>query len=170
MAKMTQSEYARYRGISRQHVSRLVKLGAIQLDKAGKIDSKAADRSLDVGGGTKESFYDARARKEAALASLRELELQVKKGEYFEAESVIKLWECHIMDCRARLLALPVRLAPVVFTLRSIPEVKEVIQSGIYEALNELKQIDAADYAKDVKTDIDKEPMKKETKKKGGKK
>ena len=42
---ISQSEYARQRGVSRQYVSRLVKEGVIRL-KNGKVDPAQADAAL----------------------------------------------------------------------------------------------------------------------------
>ncbi len=43
---MTQADYARHRGVSRQAISKLVKSGKIAIDDAGKIDAVAADLEL----------------------------------------------------------------------------------------------------------------------------
>ncbi len=149
---MTQAEYARYRGISRQHVSRLVKLGAIRPDKAGKIDPVEADKALDrdspIGG--KESFYEARARKEAALASLRELELQIKQGGYLHAETAERIWGETISRCRSRLLAIPTRLAPIIVHCKTPAEAQAKIETVIHEALTELSQMDAEEIVKEI--------------------
>ena len=42
---MTQAEYARYRGVSRQAVSKAVRAGRIVLSEEGRIDPEAADAS-----------------------------------------------------------------------------------------------------------------------------
>jgi hypothetical protein len=45
MATMTQAEYARHRGVSRQAVLKAVRAGRIVLDQDGRIDPESADAS-----------------------------------------------------------------------------------------------------------------------------
>src|SRR5271170_6435444 len=80
---VSQSEFARRQGVSKQMVTKYVGAGLPLHD--GKIDVREARawlRSNTTRGAAKgESFASARARKEASLADLRALELAVKKGE-----------------------------------------------------------------------------------------
>lgn len=55
MTSMSQAEYARHRGVSRQAISKLVKAEKIPLDAAGRIDVAAADYAL---GEVRESIDD----------------------------------------------------------------------------------------------------------------
>ena len=155
---MTQSEYARHRGISRQHVSRLVKLGAIRPGPDGKIDPVSADKALDrdspAEAGGKESFYEAQARKESALAGLRELELKAKQGEYIHRDTAERLWGDVLVACRSRLLAMPSKIAPLVIHCKTLPEVRDKIESAVHEALNELSRIESADYVEGTTKEI----------------
>jgi hypothetical protein len=54
----------------------------------------------------------------------------------------MKVWGDVTMVVRQRLLGLSSRLAPVVATSQSLPEIKERIDSAIYEVLNELSNPD----------------------------
>lgn len=54
-----------------------------------------------------------------------------------------KTWTELLASCRARLLALPSKLAPEVFAADTVTEVKGLIKAGVIEALNELSELDA---------------------------
>jgi len=109
---MTQSEYARHRGKSRQYISRLAKAGVLVM-RGGRIDVEATDTVLDdkpvddidappsiqqpagvasptrpadgqgQGGAT---FGQARTIEMVFRAKLRRLEFETKQGKLIEAE------------------------------------------------------------------------------------
>jgi hypothetical protein len=136
---MTQAEYARRINVSRQAVNKMVKIGLIRLDRNGKIDPVKADRALresqHLGHDRKRraripgaampetqqeqepspSFLAAQAKKEAAMAGIKELELGLKKGQLFPMEDGIRLVTLWGLEVRAHLDAmvdrLPKRLA-----------------------------------------------------------
>ena len=87
--------------------------------------------------GDEESELDGRherARKAKAEADRIEFDLEIKQGKYVETELVTGI----ISNCRAKLLALPRKLAPTVSTAESPNEVEEILTNGIHEALDEL--------------------------------
>lgn len=145
------AEWAKKIGLSRSYVYRMGRLGMIQI-KDGMIDPAAAEAALDRDSptGGKESFYEARARKEAALASLRELELRIKQGEYLHAETAERFWSETISRCRSRLLAIPMRLAPIIVHCSTPAEAQAKIETVIHEALTELSQMDAEEITKET--------------------
>jgi phage terminase Nu1 subunit (DNA packaging protein) len=61
-----------------------------------------------------ESASAARARKESALADLRELQRDKLRGELIEVREVELLWSRILSNCRSRILAIPSRLAQVL--------------------------------------------------------
>ncbi|MHC4276880.1 MAG: hypothetical protein ACYSWY_10005 [Planctomycetota bacterium] len=71
-----------------------------------------------------------------------EIELARAREELISVDLVNETWEKIVYACRSRLLVIPTKLAPLVFTSKTIPEVKEVIQDAIYEALTELAQLE----------------------------
>lgn len=91
--------------------------------------------------GDEESELDGRherARKAKAEADRIEFDLEIKQGKYVETELVEHLLTGIISNCRAKLLALPRKLAPTVSTAESPNEVEEILTNGIHEALDEL--------------------------------
>lgn len=88
----------------------------------------------------------ALTRKTLAEAELKELELAELKGEIIRVEDVMLANDRMISDCKKRLLSIPTKLAPLVISCKTIPQVKELIEGQIHEALNELSNIDPAQY------------------------
>ncbi len=82
---LTQAEYARHAGISRQAVSKMVKIGRIPISKDGKIDFAKADAaraegedpSIAVGKETAGTYTKARAAREESNAKLAQLEYEI---------------------------------------------------------------------------------------------
>lgn len=83
-----------------------------------------------------------RARKAKAEADRIEFELEIKKNKYVQADLVEYELEKIIMNCRAKLLALPRKLAPLLATAQTPNEVEDNLTGGINEALNELVKPD----------------------------
>ncbi len=154
MKRLTQAVYAKHRGVSRQMISKLVKDGTIKLIH-GLIDPVDADRRIadnkDLSRGGKqapstETFSEARARKERALASLREIEALEKKGTLVDAESVRYELAKAFTVCKSRLRQIPPSLSGEIFhTARSAKSEREgqalifsALQKAIDEALTEL--------------------------------
>jgi hypothetical protein len=109
---------ARECGLSRQRVSILLREGhspgAILRRQKRKADA-AANLSADGHGigmrpRKSESLLRSRGRKEAALASLRELELRQKQGELVERDQVLAELASAIVWVRDSFLFLPSRL------------------------------------------------------------
>src|ERR1043166_5785783 len=94
---VTQAEFGRRLGISRQMVGRYVSMGLptigqrkqLQWPKAKDwIQDNVARHGHSHKGSPTADFYAARARKEAALASLRELQLAVQRGDLLNRREI----------------------------------------------------------------------------------
>lgn len=88
---------------------------------------------------------EARRRKEAALAAMAELDLAKRRGEVVDVEAIADIVGEEYTRLRARLLALPVKLAPLMETAATLAERREIIEDAICECLAELAADD--DYA-----------------------
>lgn len=84
------------------------------------------------------SFDEAKARKMAADAELAELELERERGEVVRIEEVAKAIGEEYAATRAKLLAIPSKLAPRVALETDEGACRELIAREITEALNEL--------------------------------
>lgn len=95
--------------------------------------------ALQAVGDTKSLDIDeARRRKVAAEAALTELDLSKRKGELVEIEDVAESVGEDYANLRAKLLSLPVKVAPQAVGITDAIEVQSLIESLIHEALEEL--------------------------------
>ena len=95
---------------------------------------------------TIEADYNAaRARREEALASLAEIELQVKRNELIPADAVQRCWEDMVSRMRGRMLNLPGRLAAAVPTCQTQQEIEREAMTLIRECLYELAECGVPD-------------------------
>lgn len=85
-----------------------------------------------------QEFAKARARKEIALAEIREMEAAKVRGELIELAIVREDWINAINIAKSRFLALPSRLGPEVANLTDIRAIEEIILSEVHEILEEL--------------------------------
>ena len=81
---------------------------------------------------------EARRRKLAAEAALVELDLAKRRGEVIEIEEVAGVVGDDYANVRAKLLALPSKLAPQLIGIEDPAECKALIERGVSEALEEL--------------------------------
>ena len=81
---------------------------------------------------------EARLRKVAAEAAMVELDLAVRKGELLEMDAIAELCGNDYANLRAKLLAMPYKLASQAVTISDTVEMTALIESLIVEALEEL--------------------------------
>lgn len=84
------------------------------------------------------SYDEARTRKTEAEAEIAELTLEKLKGTLCETGDVVKAWENVLHACRAKLLAIPAKISPVVANEDDPAVIKDYIEGQIREALLEL--------------------------------
>jgi hypothetical protein len=84
------------------------------------------------------SYDEARTRKIAAEAEIAELELERIKATLCLTADVVKAWESVLHACRAKLLAIPTKMAPVIAGTSDISTIKERLEESVREALEEL--------------------------------
>jgi hypothetical protein len=115
---VSQGEFARLRGVSGKQVSDWKKSGYLVFGSSGGIDVAASNALLDLReknpGGAREpsaasapSLMASRRRKEAALATRRELELAQLQGEWMRVSDVRATWARVVLAIRSGFLALP---------------------------------------------------------------
>ena len=145
MGTMTISEYAKTRKVNPRTAFKWLAAGKIVRAEGGGIDPTDADRRLAAwgargaqGAGVVVSFAEARRRKEAALAGLRELELAQRRGEVDARADWTREVATAFGAVRARLQALGPTLAPVVASLSDPADCLAVIEDRVLEALAEL--------------------------------
>jgi phage terminase Nu1 subunit (DNA packaging protein) len=80
----------------------------------------------------------ARAKKMKHESRLAEFEEKQKSGELIEVEVVRVEWQQILANVRAKLLALPSKLAAQTFGAASVAEVQGLLQAGVHEVLQEI--------------------------------
>ena len=139
---VSQRKYAKMRGVSSSWISRLCRQGKIPTT-GGRIDVAAADRAWTQGSGENDeeiTFAEAQRRWRLATAQLRELELKQKAGGLCYVADVQRELERTFANVRSRLLAMPVKMAPIMASIHSVPECAEILRHEIYLALEFLSQ------------------------------
>lgn len=91
-----------------------------------------------VGDTSQLDLEELRRRELAAKAAMLELDLAHRRGQLVEVEYIADLVGEEYSNVRARILGLPTRLAPQVTGVSSLPELREIIEAGITEVLEEL--------------------------------
>jgi phage terminase Nu1 subunit (DNA packaging protein) len=115
-----QGEFARMRGVSAKQVSDWKRAGYLVFDTDGGVDIAASNALLDQReknpGGAREpstasagtpSLMASRRRKEAALATRRELELAQLQGEWINVADAKAVWARVTLSIRNAFLGLP---------------------------------------------------------------
>jgi phage terminase Nu1 subunit (DNA packaging protein) len=91
---------------------------------------------------------EAKRRRAVAEAKLAEMEVATREGDLLRRDDVDMAVATSFAYCRAKLLALPTKLAPLAHGLE-IPEIAEVARKIVYEALTELSETRVEDLTRD---------------------
>ena len=94
------------------------------------------NRGLETDGNL--DLSQERAKLTKLQAEKATLELEQQRGNLIPMELVIEGWQGLLANARAKLLALPPKVAAQVLGMESYVEVEHVIRDIIYEALDEL--------------------------------
>jgi phage terminase Nu1 subunit (DNA packaging protein) len=150
---LSQAEYARHRGVSRQYISRLAKAGVLVV-RGGKVDVAASDAVLDdrpekvseaatnapeEAGGQTTSYAQAKLADMLFRARLRKLEYETKSAKLIPTDEVKAVWFKQARQIRDKLLALPAKLAPQLAAVSDLRAVRELLDSEIEGILKGLQ-------------------------------
>lgn len=147
MARTSMSAAAKAAGVTRQAVAKARAEGRVSSDAAGNVDPAEVKRAVRgrkpkpvAGADDGVTLYEAKRRKELALAQLRELEVAKLRGELLPANEVLEGWQAAIGRARARLLRIPYAAAPEL--RRAAPDgdkaIVVILTREIRDALREL--------------------------------
>ena len=161
---LTQAEYARHRGCSREAVRKAVEAGRItpfgpdklidatladaqwQRNTRARASSRvpppaveAADDHSDHSdhAGTGGSYHEWRRRREAAAAQSAELLLREQRGDLVRVDDVRRAYAKHLIAFREALLQLPSRLGPVLAAESDAGRVHEALQAELHRILTD---------------------------------
>jgi hypothetical protein len=140
-------EYARSRNLSVQYVSRLLHHGIVIVLPNGKIDATATDRMRSAKirarmpvtrmKHERDSYREARTRREIIAAEREQLLLDQLKGTLVNADRIVELTTMAFSNVRVRMRSLA-RSLPPVLAGRSLGEAEAIIQQAVDGALNSL--------------------------------
>lgn len=143
------TEHAKRRGISRGSIRQAIKSGRIPADGTPEevdalLDATAApprgQRSIAGTTSPGETYFEARARREKALASVAEIELEERRGRLLDADRVRAAVFNAAARTRDKLAGIPDRVALLVLGLTDEFEVRRIIGAEINVVLEELSK------------------------------
>ena len=146
----TQREVAEHLDLSVKRISELIKDGVLP-SKRGRspLNIDVCRHSYisylrKLGGYHKKSgtgdIAEEKTKLTAAQAKKAELEVAVIEGNLIPANAVEDTWTSYISNVRAKLLALPNRIAHQVISVDKYAEAELIIKEQVYDALNELAE------------------------------
>ena len=88
------------------------------------------------------TYDEARTRKVSAEAEIAELELAKVRGELALVEDVVKAWDDVLAALKAKLLAIPTKISPILASELDAGNIQDQLENQIRECLNELANYD----------------------------
>ena len=146
----TTSQMAEALGISRHEIRAMIDEGFLPAAKAGRHNVIETTRafvehrvcSLPTASGVEEEFASARLEKTKWLAQYETLKVDLMKGNVHRTEHVRRIVGDGYAASRARLLAIPVRLARVLVGQKDEREVRTLLMEAIEEAIQQVPEYD----------------------------
>jgi phage terminase Nu1 subunit (DNA packaging protein) len=96
------------------------------------------------------SLIQERTRLVKVQADRKELELARARGELLNTAKAMELWGAVCQNIRSKILAIPVKTAPLLFALKSIPEIKERLEKACHEILAEISNPNLEETARNI--------------------
>ncbi len=146
-------------GITQRRVQQLAQEKTIPKSEAGKYPLlpcvsayvKSLQDALRHGGGENGDIARARARYEIARAEEKELEVAKLLGDVVLSDDVQQVWDKAASNWRARVLALPSKIAIQTATISDRHEIEDVVTSLIESTLTELATHESGNYRENTK-------------------
>lgn len=142
---VNQATFARLIGVSAQRVAKMVSEG-LPAGPDGLIDREKGltwvkrniSRQISRKPGGTRSLVDVRVEAELLKIEKMKLDLAVRRGQFVTVADAQKVWSLVVANCRARLLAMPVKLAPLVACEKDVAVCEGLIRDELYTAMEEL--------------------------------
>ena len=149
--EVTAPELGDWLGLTDRSVRDLAADGTIPRSRRGRYPLKACVRAycahareIAAGRASQDGELDIvaeRARLAKEQADKLEMENATSRGELLPRAEVVSALQAVFARCRARLLSLPTKLAPLIVGEPSPAVVQDRITQGVHEALDELKSL-----------------------------
>lgn len=162
MSLISQSEWARRQGFSRQYVSKLISEGKIKLIN-GMISENQANAALEIQRNpslpqyrsgessykrtenVNELFAKARLKNEIERGKLLEAKVKEEVGRLIDAEEVRKTAFAMGRIIRDGILNVPGRVSALLATISDASQIHEILTKELRQVLEELSNDDAED-------------------------
>lgn len=143
-ATMTQKEFAKLLGLSQQRISQLISEGIIPRDPVTKQPLfyeglRNYMLSKNATGDDSANFWKERSLHERAKRKMAELNLQIKEGKLYYAETVHSEISEWLVMFRSKLNGVGHKLAPRLEGLKPA-QICDIIDAEIYDILEELAE------------------------------
>lgn len=138
-------DVTRMLGNTKQAVTDLVRSGIVVKLGPGEYDVVESARRYIATIRQKTDVPDltaARVRLTESKARIAEMDRQLRDGTMVSVETVWADWSSRILRCRARLLAMPAKLAARIRMAQTTVEVSGIIRAEVIAALEELGRAD----------------------------
>lgn len=123
----------------RSTIKKIMAENEIRTEKVGRYNHyKLSDVVNAMLEGDRLDLQQERAKLAKEQRKKTRLQNEELEGNLVNADEVKETWIKYVSSCRAKLLALPTKLAPMVAVTESVQEAKEIIKKEVYESLNEL--------------------------------
>ena len=132
--------------IEPRRVQQLARQGIIKKNGRGKYDlllcAREYIRYLHGQSGEKRDAHAEKTRLLAAQADKQEMENAVRRGELLPADQVSHGIVAVVSNLKARIRAIPVKVAPLAATMSRAAEVADIIAEEIDQALTEIARVE----------------------------
>jgi terminase small subunit / prophage DNA-packing protein len=145
----TQNEVAQHLFISQQRVAQLIDKQVLPDADRGSHDIDACREAFirhlqEIASGDDKALASERTRLAREQADSIALANAERRNELLPRSEIVAAWQGLIASCRAKLLAIPTRMAPQIANLKKPAVVKEKLTTAIHEALDELGKTSVA--------------------------
>ena len=136
---LTQNKLAEWLSRDRGTIRRIIADSSLEAKKYGRYEYyRLADVVNAMLEGDRLDLQQERAKLAQRQTERTEIQIDEMKGHLVDAEEVKTAWTNMAAACRAKLLAIPTKMAGEVMALETLQEVQDVLKSQVYEALSEL--------------------------------
>ena len=138
---LSQTKYAEHRNVTKGYIGKLIKEGRLHLIQ-GKLNVEMSDAELNNKSNNAKApnYWSERALHEKAKRELAELDLKLKQDQLVEVDQVGDHLDKIFSAVRQRLLATPSKIAPLVHAEESVGGARIVLESAVFEVLDELSE------------------------------
>jgi phage terminase Nu1 subunit (DNA packaging protein) len=153
MNPIRQKEMAEILGLTARYIRDLESQGVISRLENGKYsipDTVQAFIAFKAKTPEDADLLQERTRLVKAQADRKELDLERARGEVLDTARAMQLWGAVCFQIRSKILSLPVKISPLLFSLKSISEIKERLEKSFHEVLNEISNPDLKKIAKQL--------------------